>query len=82
MSYRLAIMKNNSNYLRSFLKIGVGVILTRDQNWHRRRHPSCITYVQSWPKKFVLGCVIPPAGTVVRSRNLQGDPSGGEPGLG
>ena len=26
--------------------------------------------LQSWPKKFVLGCVIPPAGTVARSRNL------------
>ena len=26
--------------------------------------------VQSWPKKFVLGCVIPPAGAVARSLNL------------
>ena len=26
--------------------------------------------LQSWPKKFVLGCVIPPAGAVARSRNL------------
>ena len=26
--------------------------------------------LQSWPKKFVLGCVIPPAGTVARSCNL------------
>ena len=26
--------------------------------------------VQSWPKKFVLGCVILPAGAVARSRNL------------
>ena len=26
--------------------------------------------VQSWPKKCVLGCVIPPAGAVARSRNL------------
>ena len=26
--------------------------------------------VQSLPKKFVLGCVIPPAGAVARSRNL------------
>ena len=25
---------------------------------------------QSWPKKIVLGCVIPPAGAVARSRNL------------
>ena len=29
-----------------------------------------VTQVQSWPKKFVLGCVIPPAGVVARSRNL------------
>ena len=26
--------------------------------------------LQSWPKKFFLGCVIPPAGAVARSRNL------------
>ena len=26
--------------------------------------------VQSWSKKFVLGCVILPAGAVARSRNL------------
>ena len=26
-------------------------------------------YIQSCPKKFVLGCVIPPAGAVARSRN-------------
>ena len=26
--------------------------------------------VQSWPKKCVLGCVIPPAGAEARSRNL------------
>ena len=26
--------------------------------------------IQSWPNKFVLGCVIPPAGAVARSRNL------------
>ena len=25
---------------------------------------------QSWPKKCVLGCVIPPAGAVARSRNI------------
>ena len=27
-------------------------------------------YVQSWPKKCVIGCVILPAGAVARSRNL------------
>ena len=27
--------------------------------------------LQRWPKKFVLGCVNPPAGTVARSRNLE-----------
>ena len=26
--------------------------------------------LQSWPKKVVLGCVIPPVGAVARSRNL------------
>ena len=26
--------------------------------------------IQIWPKKFVLGCAIPPAGAVARSRNL------------
>ena len=26
--------------------------------------------IQSWPKKFVLGCVIPPAAAVARSHNL------------
>ena len=26
--------------------------------------------IQSWPKKCILGCVIPPASAVVSSRNL------------
>ena len=31
----------------------------------------CIRMIglQSWPKKFVLGCAIPPAGAVARSLN-------------
>ena len=35
-------------------------------------HPqvACSTLFLSWPKKYVLGCVIPPAGEVAQSRNL------------
>ena len=33
---------------------------------------SCVNFevIQRWPKKCVLGCVIPPAGAVARLRNL------------
>ena len=38
----------------------------------RESRPLSILFlsVLSWPKKCVLGCVIPPAGAVARSRNL------------
>ena len=38
--------------------------------WFLSKKSRKVTQVQSWPKKFVLGCVIPPAGVVARSRNL------------
>ena len=28
-----------------------------------------VAQVQTWPKKFVVGCVVPPAGALARSRN-------------
>ena len=57
--------------------VGVVVIVTVVASvLEKKLHPVCvcrymqIEALQSWPKKFVLGCVIPPAGAAARSRNL------------
>ena len=42
----------------------------RDRSEAKTALKNLLSHIQSWPKKFVLGCVIPPAGAVARSRNL------------